>query len=399
MAPETISLSAASRTERYDAIVVGARVAGAATAMMLARRNLRVLLVDRARPGTDTLSTHALMRGGVYQLQRWGLLDRVVEAGTPPVRRTTFRYEDGSHEIPIKAKGGVDALYAPRRTVLDPILATAAEEAGADVRFGVTVTGLLRDATGRVTGIEARDRAGRTMTARAPVTVGADGLNSFVARTVRAPVYRRGANAGAFIFGYWSGLENDGYEWCYRPGVGAGLIPTNDGQTVAWVGASSQRFFAELRRDLHASFHQVLAEAAPADVVDRVTAARRTSPLRGFPGVPGFLRQPAGPGWALVGDAGYFKDPITAHGITDALRDADLLARAVSAGGDPEALTAYQHRRDAMSIPLLAASDQIASYQWDMPRLRELLLDMNKAMNAEFAELQDLDGLPLPVAA
>src|SRR5215213_8970252 len=135
-----------SSSERYDAIVVGARAAGAATAMLLARAGMRVLVLDRSRRGTDVLSTHALMRGGVMQLQRWGLLDRVIDAGTPPVRRTTFSYGADQVVITIKPAHGVDALYAPRRTVLDPILVDAAESAGADVRFGVIVRALLRDA-------------------------------------------------------------------------------------------------------------------------------------------------------------------------------------------------------------------------------------------------------------
>src|SRR6266496_5721095 len=137
----------------YDVVVVGARVAGAATAYVLARFGLRVLLVDRGRYGSDTLSTHALMRGGVLQLSRWGLLDEIVAAGTPPVRRTTFRYANTVVPIPIKSSHGVDALYAPRRTVLDPILIDAADRAGVEVRFGVAVTDVERTSRGAVTGI------------------------------------------------------------------------------------------------------------------------------------------------------------------------------------------------------------------------------------------------------
>src|SRR5262245_52988386 len=125
----------------HDVIVVGARVAGAATAMLLARQGLRVLLVDRDRYGTDTLSTHALMRGSVFLLSRWGLLDRLVEAGTPPVRQTRFDYGTDSVTVGIKPTRGVEALYAPRRTVLDRVLVDAAEAAGAEIRYGVSVTG------------------------------------------------------------------------------------------------------------------------------------------------------------------------------------------------------------------------------------------------------------------
>ncbi len=124
-----------------DVVVVGARCAGAATALLLARAGARVVLVDRGGYGRDTLSTHALMRAGTLQLHRWGLLERVVAAGTPPVRRTEFRYGAAGTTVTLKPLAGVDALYAPRRTVLDPILVDAARQAGADVRYGVSVTG------------------------------------------------------------------------------------------------------------------------------------------------------------------------------------------------------------------------------------------------------------------
>src|SRR6476661_6332139 len=185
----------------WDVIVVGARVAGAATAMLLARAGLRVLCVDRSRYCGDTVSTHALMRGGVLQLQRWGLLDAVVAAGTPPVRRTVFHYGDESVAVSIRPTAGVDALYAPRRTVLDALLVDAASRAGATVEFGTTVTGLQRAADGRVTGVVLGGGRGpgadgrATRLESAPLIVGADGRNSLVARTVGATYGARGQRA------------------------------------------------------------------------------------------------------------------------------------------------------------------------------------------------------------
>src|SRR5215469_18341552 len=133
-----------TRNSHYDVVIAGARPAGAATAMLLARQGARVLLLDRSRYGTDTLSTHALMRGGVLQLSRWGLLEKIIAEGTPPVRRATFRYADAVVPVIIKPSHGVDALYAPRRTVLDPILVDAAFASGADVRFGIAVADVDR---------------------------------------------------------------------------------------------------------------------------------------------------------------------------------------------------------------------------------------------------------------
>jgi 2-polyprenyl-6-methoxyphenol hydroxylase-like FAD-dependent oxidoreductase len=159
-----------ARHEQFDAVIVGARCAGAATAMLMARAGLRVLVVDRTHPSRDTLSTHALMRAGVVQLSRWGLLQRVVAAGTPPVTATTFHYGDRTETLQL-----TEPLYAPRRTVLDTALLSAAREAGAQARFGVGVTELCRDRTGRVTGVLARVRGGDAVTFRAPLDGGPAG--------------------------------------------------------------------------------------------------------------------------------------------------------------------------------------------------------------------------------
>jgi flavin-dependent dehydrogenase len=382
----------------YDAIIVGARVAGAVTGMLLARAGLDVLVVDRARYGSDTLSTHALMRGGVLQLSRWGLLDEVVAAGTPPVRRTVIRYGDIEEVVDIDPSPGAEALYAPRRVVLDRLLADGAFRAGADIRFGLTATGLLHSPDGTVTGISVRDRAGRALQARAPITIGADGVGSRVARAVRARTYRAGRHAAAMVVGWFSDLEADGYQWLYGHGAdgtgrAAGIIPTNHGQVCAWAGLPSRHF--PMRRPAQ-HLTEVLRAIAP-DWADRLVDAARHGPVRGFRGVCGYFRQSWGPGWALVGDAGYFKDPITAHGITDAFRDAELLARAVvAAAGDPRAasdhLACYQATRDRLSGQLLSVSDQVATFSWSLGHLRELLLAMSASMRTEVRFLEGLPG-------
>jgi len=377
----------------YDVVVVGARAAGAATAHLLARHGLRVLLVDRARYGTDTLSTHALMRGGVLQLSRWGLLDRVIAAGTPPVRRTTFRYAADVVPITIKSSYGVDALYAPRRTVLDPILADAAGHAGADVRFGVAVTGVDRDTRGRVTGITARTSNGQTLRASARVVVGADGIRSTIGEAVGAPYERLGRSVGATTYGYWTGLETDGYEWNFRPNAASGVIPTNDGQACVFANASPRR----IGRGGLEPLTRIVAQSS-GDLPERLAAATPPPALRTFTGQLGYIRRSWGRGWALVGDAGYFKDPITAHGLTDALRDAELLARAIVAvvrdGADEhDALAGYQSTRDALSAALFNVTDMIAGHRWTDAEIPDLLLDLNSAMGDE---LEELAALPAP---
>lgn len=373
----------------YDAVIVGARVAGAATAQLLARQGLTVLVVDREQPGRDTLSTHALMHAGVMQLERFGVLDDVRAAGTPAVEQVTFHYSDRA--VPIHL--GHRPLYAPRRTVLDPLLVAAAEAEGAEVWYGTTVTDLLRDAQGRVVGVRGH-RDGQPVEVRADVTIGADGMRSRLARLVDAPVTRAGSHAAGFAYTYVDGVDTTGYEWCFAPGAAGGLIPTNDGLTCVWVGVPQPRFHAEVRHDLAGSVHRVLAEITPA-VAARVAAGRRVAVARGFPGVPGWLRRPWGPGWALVGDAGSFKDPVAAHGMTDALRDAELLADAVHRwlrDRDGDAMVTYERDRDGLTAPLLDTADAIAGFGWDMQQVQAHHLALSEAMKAETADLAARHG-------
>ena len=381
----------------FDVVVVGARAAGAATAHLLARFGLDVLVVDRGRYGSDTMSTHALMRGGVMQLARWGLLDRVVAAGTPPVFRTTFRYADETVPITIKPSYGVDALYAPRRTVLDPILVDAAVAAGADVRFGITITGVTRDASGTVTGVAGRHLDGSPFSAGARFVIGADGVGSTVARLVEAAVQRAGTAASSVTYGYWTGLEADGYEWIFRPDAAAGVIPTNDGHCV-FASASPQR----IGRGGHDVLRDIVAGSS-ASLADRLAAATPPPSLRTFRGRPGHVRRSWGPGWALVGDAGYFKDPLSSHGLTDALRDAELLARAISSvisdGVDErDALAGYQSRRDSLSSDLFEVIEIIAGHGWTDAEIPGLLRRLNAAMVDEVEAIAALpDVAPMEV--
>jgi 2-polyprenyl-6-methoxyphenol hydroxylase-like FAD-dependent oxidoreductase len=382
----------------YDVVIVGARAAGAATAFLLARSGLRVLLVDRGRYGTDTLSTHALMRGGVLQLSRWGLLNKIIAAGTPPARRATFRYADAVVPVTIKPSYGVDALYAPRRTVLDPILVDAAVASGADVRFGTAVADLGRDRHGAVTGVTGRTRDGQAFRARARIVVGADGIRSTIAERAGAPFERVGTSAAAVTYGYWSGLQTDGYEWNFRPGATSGVIPTNDGQACVFASAPPRR----IGRGGLAPLTQIVAESS-ADLAGRLAAAAPPRALHTFTGRPGHMRRSWGPGWALVGDAGYFKDPLTAHGLTDALRDAELLARgiiAVAGGADErDAFASYQMTRDTLSTTLFDVTGVIAGHRWTDEEIPSLLLQLNAAIAGEVQALAALSPLPPPLGS
>jgi flavin-dependent dehydrogenase len=363
----------------YDAVIVGARCAGAATAMLLARAGLNVLIVEQGARGADTLSTLALMRAGVLQLSRWGLLDAIKAAGTPKIETTTFHYASDAIEIRIKPRDGVDALYAPRRTLLDPLLADSAQAAGADVAYRVRLNELTRDAHGRVNGVVV-EGGGVARRIGARIVIGADGVNSTVAKEVGAEPYHVGQHMSGVVYTRAAGLRIEGYHWHYVPGASVGVIPTNDGETLVFAATTSRRFMQELRFDLGAGFDRILRETAPA--LAAAMGPATVSLYRGFSGHPGILRPAWGPGWALIGDAGYFKDPITAHGISDALRDAELVARAVLSGTDA-ALDEYEAVRDLLSVRLFTITDEIASYAWDLPHLQTLHKSLSDEMTRE----------------
>jgi 2-polyprenyl-6-methoxyphenol hydroxylase-like FAD-dependent oxidoreductase len=375
-------------TPHYDVIIAGARCAGAASALLLARQGARVLVLDKSRYGTDTLSTHALMRGAVLQLHRWGLLPAVAGAGTPPVRSTTFHLAGAVTTIPVKPKKGVEALYAPRRSVLDAILADAARGAGADVRFGATVTDLRWDRAGRVTGIIGRVGSA-PLEASADLVIGADGRRSAVARYVGARAVHVAPASSVLIYRYVRADAADGYHWYYGAGSVAGVIPTNDGLACVFAATSAERLRREPGLGADAAWRRILGRAAPG-LAERLEYRGAAGPPRVFPGLTGYLREAAGPGWALVGDAGYFKDPITAHGITDALRDAEILARVVASAG-PDAVHRYQAERDELSLRLFRVTGRIASFDWTAEEIGGHLLELGEAMAEEAAAMSDPD--------
>ena len=366
---------------RYDVVIVGARCAGAATALLLAKAGAKVLVVDRQSRGTDTMSTHALMRTGVMQLDRLGLMPALDAMGTPTIKSTTFHYGAESVRVPIKAEHGVDRLCAPRRSILDRVLIEAAEAAGADVRHGVVLSGLQFSSSGRVIGAWLSHGEDSHVGVGAGLVIGADGRQSTVARLVGAAAYLESRNAAACVYGYFDGLPDDGLHWYFETNAAAGAIPTNHAQHCVFASVPQRLFASTFRGDVERGFSKIL-EACSSELADAVRATGGVGRLRGFAGAHGFLRQPHGPGWALVGDAGYFKDPITAHGMTDALRDAELLARAVIAGGD-RAMAAYRRERDVLSIPFFEVTDAVASFDWSLDRVKELHARLSATMKAE----------------
>ena len=355
-------------TPTYDVIVVGARCAGSSTALLLARRGHRVLLVDRARFPSDTTSTHFVHPPGVEALARWGLEDRLAATGCPPITRYTFDFG------PVVLSGSPGTAYGPRRTVLDELLVHAAADAGAEVREGFTVHELVVEG-GRVTGIRGHGAGGRHVTESARVVVGADGKHSRVAAAVGAPAYSQRPAVEGCVYAYWSGVATDGFELHVRLGRAMAALPTHEDQTLVLAAWPMVEFDA-VRTDVTGNMHKTLELAT--DLHDRVQRGTRESRFHTVADLPGFLRQPHGPGWALVGDAGYTTDPSTAQGISDAFLDAEGLTAALdeTLSGrrrEGEVLGEWHRERDERVAPMYELTSSLATQEPLPPDLQQLL--------------------------
>jgi flavin-dependent dehydrogenase len=347
----------------YDVIIVGARCGGAPTAMLLARRGYRTLLVDRSTFPSDIMSTHLIKPSGVLRLGRWGLLPRVVATGCPPISRITVNVGDFPLTATLPAIRGLDAMYAPRRIVLDRILVDAAVEAGVELREAVSVSRIAREGD-RVVGIEGRTRHGAMVRERARIVVGADGMRSLVAKEVQARTYDGAPTRACWYYSYWSGVGLDEFRVHSRPGRYVLAFPTNEGLTCMLLGWPREDFHA-VRADVEAAVGAVLSEV-DVDLAGRVRAGRREERYVGTADVPGYFRKPFGAGWALVGDAGYHLDPCSGWGIANAFRDAELLADGVHAGFTglrplDDALADYETARNRDARPYYERTCQVAT--------------------------------------
>ena len=382
----------------YDVIVVGARCAGSSTAMLLARKGYRVLLVDKARFPSDTLSTHYIHQPGISRLKRWGLLEEVVNSNCTPVRNLTVDLGPFVLTGSAPPLDGVDAGYAPRRTILDQILVNAAISAGAEFRERFSVQELLMDGE-RVVGVRGRTDSGDEVDEKATLVVGADGLRSVVARGVDAPTYNVHPTLTCAYYTYWSDVPIDGATLYPRPGNLTIAFPTNDDLVltiVFWPNAE----FHQVRSNTEENFMRSI-DLAPS-LSERIRAGRRAERFRGTADLRNQFRRSHGEGWALVGDAAYHKDPNTAQGISDAFLGAELLSDAVddALSGRVEtqtALATYEETRNRMVMPMYELTCEFAALQPPAPQQQALFAALSNDEEGRRGLFGALTGtVPIP---
>lgn len=361
----------------FDVILVGARCSGSPTAMLLAEKGYRTLLLDKSRFPSDVLSAHYIHQTGVRMLEKWGLIERIVACGCPAIHRldvdlgedcrSTINYVKGTLEfngIPITPSliSPRSPAYAPRRRFLDTILLESAIEKGAHFREGFMVKELIFE-NDRVTGVVGVDESGITERIHGKIVIGADGRYSTMSKILNPTTYRETPSHSVGAHSYWSGLEPKGMEAYFREGLCVHITPTNDGLACVGIGISRDRDDNCFLRNLEENYEHYI-DSLPM-LKQRLARGKREEPFVGTEYLPNYIRQCYGPGWALIGDAAYNRDPIMGQGISEAFRQAELLAKAIDAGlsgqcAMEEALSEFQTARDRFAIPMFEAAAHLS---------------------------------------
>lgn len=386
----------------YDVIVVGARCGGSPTAMLLAQKGYRVLLLDKSRFPSDVLSAHYIHHTGVGMLEKWGLLERVAACGCPPIYRlyvdlgehlrSTIDYEKGAVEFngceisppPISPRR---PAYAPRRRFLDTILLESAIAGGAQFRESFTVKDLIFD-HGRVTGVVGSSESGTSERIHGRIVVGADGRYSTMNKILNPITYHETPSHTIAAHSYWSGLDLNGMEAYFREGICAHVTPTNDGLACVGLSVARDRCESNFMHHLEDNFYRYIGQLP--ELKKRLENGKREESFVGTDFIPNYIRRCFGDGWALIGDAAYNRDPIMGQGISEAFRQAELLAKAIDetlSGERPteEALRDYQDARDRFAIPMFNAAAELS--QLKAPN--EETFSMMRMFDSQFALQQE----------
>lgn len=345
----------------FDCVVIGARVAGAATATLLAQQGLRVALLDRDDVSGPTLSTHVF--GDWDAFGTLGVIHQLLDAGAPVITRFRTDVAGCATDADLAVTPHVLAL---RRERLDRILLDRALAHREVTWFeGCAVSRLLRDHDGTVTGVLMRDPGGRQSELPARVVIGADGRASTTARQVGAESYVEHPAVRCAYYAYYRGvapmpIPTFEYFWW---GSDVVLVAPCDGDLHCVCVMPPTEEFPLWRRDHTAEFSRRLA--AIDTLAPRLLDAERVGRVLGTAKLESYLRTPSGPGWALVGDAGAAVHPCIGAGIDHAVMSAGLLAPAVALalhGGATwdTAMDTYREARDARILPTLEAALRLA---------------------------------------
>ncbi len=357
----------------YDVIVVGARCGGAATSLLLAKRGYKVLMVDKATFPSDTISTHIVFPPGVDFLKRWNILDDILATNCPVIHKMNL------HPGPLKISGvplpvnGTSTILGPRRIVMDKILIDHAVRAGVDFREDCKLESLTFDGE-RVSGIRYSNGKG-SLEERCRVVIGADGRNSLVARSVKAPVYEEKPVITCLYYTYFSGVPMKELSLLLLDHQGMAMVPTHDDQVCIPQSWPIEQF-KTIRSDIEGNYMRSFKKSTL--LSELMANAKREDKFYGMTDLPNFFRKPYGPGWALVGDAAHHKDPIAGQGIMDAFISAELvvdaLHRAFSGQEDYDSsLSKYETTRNECMIPKYHFSSDFAKLEPPSPEMAALM--------------------------
>jgi len=392
----TARSSVGAGRERFDAVIIGSRCAGAAAAIALAHAGRSVLAVDRSPFPSDTLSTHLNFPSSVAEMQRLGALSRIRRSGAPECREGMVATQNAECISRFKPIDGIDFALCNPRPAFDLALVETAREAGAEVRERTSLID-VRWSAGRASGVRLRTSAGDEYEVDCRLVIGADGRSSSTAERVGAARPYRGSRNGRGLAFVYADDPQVGTVWRNRViqlrarDTHTLVFPCpEDRMLVLFMGPAEE--IPLFRKDPDGMWKSMLTENPL--TAERVGDAPNRTKMRSTGSVSAFFRRSSGPGWALAGDAGHFKDPVIGQGMRDAMRFGRLLGEAAAPVIDePAALD-----RALLSVERQRDRECIASYHWGnresrifapSPIVDEALREFNRAETPHLMNMFD----------